>query len=80
MVAVQDKIKRGEYRPNANDQPQPLRTVKIITSPISDVWPEPPPHGHLHIFVSVPGGVGSPTLVNAGDECFIRLFALAQNS
>jgi hypothetical protein len=52
--AVEDKIMRGEYRPDANDQFQPLHTVKGMTSLISQVWPEPPPHGHLHVLVGRP--------------------------
>jgi hypothetical protein len=48
---------RGEYQPDANDQPQPLKTVKAITSRISEIWPELPPHGHLHVFVSEPDEV-----------------------
>ncbi|KAF8490351.1 hypothetical protein F5888DRAFT_1129431 [Russula emetica] len=78
LDAVENKMMRGEYRPDANDQPQPLRTVKTTISSISEVWPEPPPHGHLHVFVGLPGGAGSPTFVNRGGECFIRLFALAR--
>jgi len=31
---------------------------------ISDVWPGQPPDKHLHVFVSLPGGVGSLSLVH----------------
>ena len=56
-AAVWDKISWGEYRPNANDQPEPLEYYDNIISPISEVWPNPP-HGHLHVFVALPGGMG----------------------
>ena len=52
--AVEDKIVRREYRPDANDHPQPLRMVKAITSRIFEVWPEPPPDDHLQVFVDLP--------------------------
>jgi hypothetical protein len=42
----------GEYRPDAKDQLQPLHTPKGVSSTLSEVWPESPPHGHLHVFVS----------------------------
>jgi len=60
--AVRDKIMRREYRPDANDQSQPLQTVKTIISPICEVWPEPPPHGHVHVFAGLPPGKVSPTI------------------
>ena len=28
---------------------------------VVEVWPEPPPRGSLHVFVILPGGVGSPS-------------------
>ena len=58
MDAVENRISNGGYQPDANDQPQPLQTVLIITSPLSDVWPEPPPDRHLHIFVRLPHRAG----------------------
>jgi hypothetical protein len=57
--AVEDQIMRGEYRPDANDQP--LQTLKAIISRISEVWPKPPPHDHLHVFVGLPVEVDNPT-------------------
>ena len=60
------------YRPSDNDQS--LDAMETI----SDVWPAQPPNKHLHVFVSLPSGMGSPTLAYDGGECFIRLFALAQ--
>lgn len=59
--AVEDKIRSSEYQPDANDQPRLLQTMKTMTSPISEVWPEPPPNSHLHIFIRLPDVAG---------ECF----------
>jgi len=53
---VEQIISAGQYRPNANNQP--LQTRREI----SDVWPEKPDCDRLHVFVSLPDGVGSPTL------------------
>jgi hypothetical protein len=52
--AVEDKISHCKYQPDANDQPQSLHTVKAIISQLSEVWPEPPPDGHLHVFITLP--------------------------
>jgi hypothetical protein len=60
--AVKTRISCGEYRPDINDLS--LQTVDAITSRISEVWPEPPPDRHLHVFVSLPGEAG---------ECFFFL-------
>jgi hypothetical protein len=54
-------INASQYWPAPNDQV--LDAVEII----SEVWPGPPPHRHLHVFVGLPRG-----------ECCVRLFALAQ--
>jgi hypothetical protein len=62
---VEERLIRGAYLPDANDKE--LETPTILTSPISEVWSEPPPHV-LHVFVGLPDGVGSPIL-NAGGEC-----------
>jgi hypothetical protein len=32
---------------------------------ISEVWPEQPPRDHVSVFVSLPGGTGSPILGDA---------------
>ncbi|KAF8498612.1 hypothetical protein F5888DRAFT_1633856 [Russula emetica] len=74
--AVRDKIMRREYRPDANDQSQPLQTVKTIISPICEVWPEPPPHGHVHVFAGLPPGKVSPTIFGTLGNTF-SLFSLA---
>jgi hypothetical protein len=49
---VEDKMMRGEYRPDANDRP--LLTWEGVTSLIYEVWPEPTPHNHIHVFVCLP--------------------------
>jgi hypothetical protein len=67
---VKEEIKNGRYRPSPDGRE--LDTMETI----SDLWPEAPPHGYVHIFVTLPSVQGSPTMVG---ECFIRLFALAQD-
>jgi hypothetical protein len=68
---VIDEVLNGKYQP---DEQQLLANAM---SPISELWPEPPLNGYLHIYVSLPV-VGSP-IVNVGGECFIPLFALARD-
>ena len=68
LDSVEKTISAGRYRPTFNE---PLRTrVKI-----SDVWNEQPPDQHLHVFVSLPGGIDRPMLVHNGGECFMRVNA-----
>jgi len=73
LIAVQDEILCGEYRPALNDQE--LDPMDFI----SDIW-ERPPDRDLHVFVSLPGGVGGLTLdgecpiwlmlsITCGDAC-----------
>ena len=69
---VQKTIEAGKYRPALSDQElQPMKRI-------SDIW-ERPPDGHIHVFVGLPSKVGSQTVVYAGGERFIRLFALVQD-
>ena len=42
---------------------------------ISKTWSDPLPSYHLQIFVTLPGGLDGPTLVNAFGVCFMRFFA-----
>jgi hypothetical protein len=46
---MEAKIVAGDYQLDPNDQQQLWTTEKI-----SYVWSEPPPDGHLHIFVRLP--------------------------
>ena len=55
---VEDKMMHGRYLLAVNNQPQPLQSVSAITSRISEVWPEPPPDRHIHVFVSKPVATG----------------------
>jgi hypothetical protein len=71
--AIRDQIITGQYRPDLNDEPL------FAMDRISDVWPQGPPKDSLHVFVSLPAGMGTPTLVDNGGECFVRLFSPAQN-
>jgi hypothetical protein len=72
--AVADMIADREYQPDTNDR-QSLQ--RKILSKLSDVWPEPPPDGHIHVFISL-RPVDSPIL-NGDGECFMRLLPLAQD-
>jgi hypothetical protein len=69
---VQKTIEAGKYRPALSDQN--LQLMKRII----DIW-ERPPDGHIHIFVGLPSKVDSQIVVYADGECFIDLFALAQD-
>jgi hypothetical protein len=58
----------GQYQPGSGEE---------LTPPwkkISDKWPEAPPQGHLHIFVTLPAAPHVQT-----GERFISLFALTQD-
>ncbi len=56
-------ISAGKYRFETNDQPL------LDMDTISDVWPQMPPKGRLHVYVSV----------DTTGEYFIRLFAPPQD-
>lgn len=69
----EDDIYDGKYQLDPANV-QPLRDRKKI----SDVWPELPSDGQLHVCVSLPTSMGSPTLWNTTREYFVRLFAPAR--
>jgi hypothetical protein len=71
---VEAKIKNGLYQLDANDRRELWQTEKI-----SKVWPEAPPNEQLHVVVTLPSPLGSSTVVDPVGECFIHLFALAQD-
>ncbi len=76
MDDVEEKTFDGQqYHPNSGSRR--LREFEII----GDIWPEKPPHNRLHVIVHLPAGIGSLTQVydGGGGECFILLFAPAQN-
>jgi hypothetical protein len=66
-------IKAGEYRPALSDQE--LDPMDFI----SDIWKRPLPGEYIHVFVGLPSKVDSQIVVYADGECFIDLFALAQD-
>jgi hypothetical protein len=70
---IRENVDAGEYRPTPNDQ------VMKADHLLSTEWPEPPLNGHLHIFVTLPGAEGSPTLFQ-GDfrVSFILACCIAQ--
>ena len=67
------KPKEHKFELKDNAQIKELKSEIIITI-ASDIWSEPPPDGHIHLFVNLPDR-GRPAL-NVGGECFVRLFAL----
>ena len=56
-------ISDGQYRPTPNDE------VLDPTQSISGVWPEPPPHGHLHIYVGLPSEARDAADAGISDSC-----------
>jgi hypothetical protein len=57
-METQKRVNTGEYRPSSNDQVlDPMDTI-------SEVWPGPPLHRHLHVFI----GLSTPE----SGKCFIR--------
>ncbi|KAH9964146.1 kinase-like domain-containing protein [Russula dissimulans] len=72
--ATKDPIKAGRYRPPSDHQPlDPMDTL-------SDVWPVRPPSNHLHIFVELPAGGGSPTLVQTAASQNVMVPTLANRT
>jgi len=70
---IKKLIHGGQYWPISNNG-QSLDPIETI----SDVWPGQPPNRHLHVFISLPGVVGSSALVHKG-VCFVRLVDQAQD-
>ena len=68
---VKNTISAGQYWPTLNE---PLRTRMKI----SDVWNEQPPDHHLHVFVSLSGGIGRP--VHSEGECFMHIMCQSKIS
>jgi hypothetical protein len=59
LRAVRQKIvDAGKYQLDGNYQRKSLRPEENFF----EVWPEPPPAGHLHIFISSPRGVNPSIL------------------
>jgi hypothetical protein len=71
---VKEEIKTGQYRPSPD-----ARELDNMET-ISEVWPGSPPDQQLHVFVTPPSPLGSTKVVDPVCECFIRLFALAQDT
>ena len=71
---IVDDIYAGKYRFSTANQ-QPLQDIKDI----SEVWPQPPSDDQLHVYVTLPANMGSPTPVDTIDEYFIRLFTPAHD-
>ena len=52
------KLRERKFELKDNAQAEELDSEIIITI-VSDVWPEPPPDGHIHLFVNLPDMPGS---------------------
>jgi len=72
LAGIEEDIYAGKYRLNTAHE-QPLRDIKHI----SEVWPQPPSEDQLHVYVTLPANMGSPTPVGTTGEYFIRLFTPA---
>ena len=72
-VNLKDKILCRKYRPKS------LRSVTSIFEVlrIFEVWPESPPDGYLHVFITLPKQYNNPT--NWGEQ-FFSLFVLGPYS
>ena len=63
----------GEYLFNTADEGQ-LWGMQTIT----EVWPWPPSHGQLHVYISLPANMGSSSLGDATGGYIMHLFVPAQ--
>ena len=73
FYGVVGDIREGKYHFDT-DNKEPLDPFKQI----SQIWPQPP-EGQLHIYVTSRPILGSPALVQATSEYFIRRFVFAQD-
>jgi len=65
---VEQKAFDGQqYHPNAGSRR--LRSHELI----SNIWPEKPPQGRLHVLVHVATGMGNQALPASNSEYFISL-------
>ena len=62
---IKDAVCAGKYQLNINDQPL------WNWEKIADVWPWLPSEGQLHICVSLPANMGSPTLVDTTGASYV---------
>ena len=69
LDGIRGAISKGKYDFKAADDEEPLWDADTI----SKLWPpESFSYDQLHIYITLPANMGS-------GECFIRLFAPAQN-
>jgi hypothetical protein len=76
---IHDAISDGEYRFKAAEGEKPLPA----TAKLSSVWQRPWPsdsddHPQLHVYVTLPANMSSPTLVQGIGKYFIHRFVSAQ--
>ena len=71
------RVNTGEYRPSINDQV--LKPMDII----SKVWPGPPLHRHLHVFIGLPTPGSGEYFIRplfCCSECLMSAFPLMPSS
>jgi hypothetical protein len=62
--AIKERIMAGQYQPQPFP-PKPLHAMEKI----SVVWPGPPPHDHLHVFIALLTGLSPAIAKTAGELC-----------
>lgn len=72
---IRDAIQEAKYRFKPTDGQKPLWNEESI----SDIWPQFPSRGQLHVYVTLPANVGSSKFLDTTSEYFMRLFTPAQD-
>ena len=75
LGGIRAAIRKGEYQFKPTHDQQPLWEERTI----SDTWPQQPPHGQLHVYITLPANMSNLTLAGPTGEDFMRLFVPAQN-
>ena len=70
LGGIREAILKGEYQFKPARDQQPLWAEHTI----SDTWPLQPPRGQLHVYVTLPANMGSPTLPGTAGEYFMCFF------
>ena len=64
---IKNKVRKGEYLFDTKEK-EPLEEMNMV----SDVWPQPPSHNQIHIYITLRPGM-STTLVQGAGEYFMSL-------
>ena len=76
LVGVREAIYKGKYQFKPTRDQRPLGDMRTI----SYTWPQLPPHGQLHVYITLPAKMRRPTLTGTTGEYFTRLFLSALNT